>query len=164
MCPVERFSLLPAHEEPMLRCASRDIASSLDGVHPPIVLAAHLTEGEATTLAAVHLCIVGRIGYEPVLRRIERLNRHVAVSCPDHRARRLTLIVVTSKDEIVRTLSPFPDQRQLHPVEVLRLVRKDHRRVLGRDGNIGETTLDQIGEVKEAQIQLVPRPLFLELA
>ena len=58
------------------------------------------------------------------------------------RERKDGLVVVTRKNEVVRAVAPFPDERQLHPVEVLRLVREDDRRVPGRGKDVPVARLD----------------------
>src|ERR1035437_7772452 len=55
---------------------------------------------------------------------------------------------------LIHAVAPLPDERQLHPVEVLRLVGEQHRRVSGRDGNIAERNLDQIGEIEQPILPL----------
>ena len=80
------------------------------------------------------------------------------------RERKDGLVVVTRKNEVVRAVAPFPDERQLHPVEVLCLVREDDRRVPGRGIDVPVARLDQIGEVEQTKCVLVRRPLLFELA
>ena len=58
------------------------------------------------------------------------------------RERKDGLVVVTRKNELVRAVAPFPDERQLHPVEVLCLVREDDRRVPGRGRDVPVARLD----------------------
>ena len=65
------------------------------------------------------------------------------------RERKNALVVIASDDEVVCPLAPFPNQRQLHPVQVLRLVRENHRRIGGRHRDIAETLLDEIGEIQK---------------
>ena len=61
-------------------------------------------------------------------------------------------------------LTPFPDERQLHSVQVLGLIREDHLRGVGRNIDIVEALVDEIGEIHEAARPFIPRPFFRELA
>jgi hypothetical protein len=72
------------------------------------------------------------------------------------------LVVVAGHDEIAGAFAPFSDQRQLHPVEILRLVRENDRWRPGRQRHFAKAALDQICKVPEQVFLLVFRPLFLE--
>ena len=73
------------------------------------------------------------------------------------------LVVVARHDEVLRAIAPLPDQRQLHPVEVLRLVRENHGRGLRRGVNVAQARVDQVGEIEQAVFPLVLGPLFFKL-
>jgi hypothetical protein len=66
-------------------------------------------------------------------------------------------------DEVIGALAPFPHQRQLHPVQILRLVREDHRGIPWGDGNLAVARCNQVGEVEEAILLLILRPGMLKL-
>jgi len=59
------------------------------------------------------------------------------------------LIVVAGQNEVSSALTPAPDQRQLHAVEILRLVHHEHRRTMRRCGHVAYRDVDQIAEVEQ---------------
>lgn len=72
------------------------------------------------------------------------------------------LVVVAGDDEVFRVLTPLPDELQLHPVQVLRLVREDDGRIARRRVHIALAHIDQIREVQEAVLLLILRPFLFE--
>ena len=138
--PVERAVLRPG--QVFLRLAPGDAPDHF--FRKPVYRARH-----PVRLLEDDLVIVRDIGIE------ERLGRRACKGIDG-------LVVVAGHDEVIGALAPLADQGQLHPVEVLRLVREDDGWSMGRHCNVAEARLNQVGEVEQPVFPLILPPLFIE--